>query len=255
MNRIDKKLKEVRDKNQKALVAFLTAGDPNMDMTEEFIYRLENHGADIIELGIPFSDPSSDGPVIQEADIRAIENGTDIFKVFEFTEKIRNKVSLPIIYSLYYNVIIQYGVDAFFKKCSDVGVDAVIIPDLPYEESSEISEYTEKYGIYQIQMLSPTAEERIAKIAGAAKGFIYCVCSGEPKQIDDKLADFFKSIKKYTDLPVCTGFYTSTKECVSEIKKYCDGIITGSELVKAAAGNDKISALTEKITEYKEWLN
>ncbi|MCC8170019.1 MAG: tryptophan synthase subunit alpha, partial [Oscillospiraceae bacterium] len=147
MNRIDERLGELKKQGKKALITFLTVGDPNFDVSEKAVIAMQEEGVDLIELGVPFSDPSADGPTIQAADIRALEQGADIFKIFEFVERVREKITLPMVFLLYYNVMLQYGLDEFFKRCQSVGIDGLIIPDLPYEESGEIKEYTEKYGV------------------------------------------------------------------------------------------------------------
>ena len=147
MNRIDERFAKVKADGRKALITFLTVGDPNMEVSEKAIYTMQEEGVDLIELGVPFSDPAADGPVIQRADERALAQGVDIFKVFELVRKIRNNVEVPMVFLLYYNVMVQYGIEKFFKRCQETGVDGLIIPDLPYEESDEIKEYTEKYGI------------------------------------------------------------------------------------------------------------
>ena len=262
MNRIDERFEKLKKENKKALITFLTVGDPDLDMSEKLILEMEKQGADVIELGIPFSDPSADGPVIQEADNRALANGVDIYKVFEFMTKIRDKVSVPLVFLLYYNVVMQYGVEEFFAKCKEVGTDAVIIPDLPYEESGEIAEYTEKYGVYQIQLVSPTSHERIKAIVENAKGFLYCVSSlgvtGEKTEFHTDFQEFFGTIKKYTNIPACVGFGISNKEQVSMLKEYCDGVIVGSAIVGAVAkgvtNEEKLNNLREKVKELKSGL-
>lgn len=262
MNRIDEKFEQLKKENKKALITFLTVGDPDLEMSEKLVLEMEKQGADIIELGVPFSDPSADGPVIQEADNRALANGVDIYKVFDFMAQIRNKVSVPLVFLLYYNVILQYGSEKFFAKCREVGTDAVIIPDLPYEESGEIAEYTEKYGVYQIQLVSPISHERIKAIAESAKGFLYCVSSlgvtGEKAEFHTDFKGFFEAIKKYTHVPACVGFGISNKEQVGMLKEYCDGVIVGSAIVGAVAkGNtdeEKLENLREKVKELKAGL-
>jgi tryptophan synthase alpha chain len=262
MNRIDKKFEQLKKDNKKALITFLTVGDPTLEMSEKLVLEMEKQGADVIELGVPFSDPASDGPIIQEADIRALANGVNIYKVFEFTAGIRDKVSVPLVFLLYYNIIVQYGIEKFFKECAASGVDAVIIPDLPYEESGEIAEYTEKYGVYQIQLVSPTSHERIKAISENAKGFLYCVSSmgvtGEKAEFETNFTEFFETIRKYTDLPACIGFGISNAEQVRMLKQYCDGVIVGSAIVgnvaRGRTDDEKIEKLREKMTELKSGL-
>jgi len=264
LNRIDEKFKTLREQNKKALVTFITAGDPDFNLSEKFIIEMEKDGADLIELGVPFSDPSADGPVIQEANIRAMKNGADIYTIFDFTKKIRSKVSIPLVYLIYYNVIFQYGVEKFFGKCAEVGIDGVVIPDLPVDECDEVKEFTNKYNIYQIHLVSPTSsEKRVKMIAEDAKGFLYCISSlgvtGEKKEFGTDFEKFFNRIRKYTDIPCCVGFGISNGKQVSMLKNYCDGVIIGSSIVKACASgsneSEKISSLKSKMDDLSGGLS
>ena len=262
MNRIDERFNKLKQENKKALITFLTVGDPDIDTSEQAVYTMQEEGVDLIELGVPFSDPAADGPTIQRADERALQNGTDIFKVFEFVEKIRDKVEVPLVFLLYYNVIMQYGTDEFFARCAEAGVDGLIIPDLPYEESGEIREYTEKYGVYQITLVSPTSRDRVKDIAANSKGFLYCISSlgvtGEKSSFNTDFDEFVGTIKKHTDIPACVGFGVSNGAQVKELTKYFDGAIVGSAIVKAIAeGNsteERINNLREKIRDLKSGL-
>ncbi|MCD8391227.1 MAG: tryptophan synthase subunit alpha [Firmicutes bacterium] len=262
MNRIDEHLGALKKEGKKALIGFLTAGDPNLEFTKKAVKVMEDEGVDLIEIGVPFSDPSADGVVIQEADIRALKQGTDIFKVFEMTAEIRNDIKVPLVYLLYYNVIVQYGAEAFFKKCAESGVDGLIIPDLPYEESGEIAEFTEKYGVYQINLVSPTSKDRIKKIAENSKGFLYCVSSlgvtGEKSSFNTNFEEFFDEIKRSASIPACVGFGISNGEQVKALTEYCDGAIVGSAIVRAIAGADtdekRVDALREKIRDLKSGI-
>ncbi len=262
MNRIDERFNKLKQENRKALITFLTVGDPNMDISEKAIFTMQEEGVDVIELGVPFSDPSADGPTIQRADERALASGTDIFKVFELVEKIRGKVEVPLVFLLYYNVILQYGTDKFFARCKETGVDALIIPDLPFEESGEIAEYTEKYGVYQINLVSPTSRDRVRDIAGGSKGFLYCISSlgvtGEKSSFDTDFDEFVGIIKRYANVPACVGFGVSNGKQVKELMKYFDGAIVGSAIVRAIATGDsdeeRINNLREKIRDLKSGL-
>lgn len=244
MNRIDERFNKLNKENKKALITFLTIGDPNVEVSEKAIFTMQEEGADLIELGVPFSDPSADGPTIQRADERALEQGVDIFTVFSLMERIRDKVEIPLVFLLYYNVIVQYGVEKFFKRCMETGVDGLIIPDLPYEESGEIKEYTEKYGIYQISLVSPTSKERIKSIAENANGFLYCISSlgvtGEKSSFNTDFNEFVGTIKKYSDVPACVGFGISNGSQVKELSEYFDGMIVGSAVVKAIASGESV---------------
>ena len=164
-------------KNGKAFIPFITLGDPDLDTTEKIILKMAENGADIIELGIPFSDPTAEGPVIQEANLRALKGGINTDKVFEFTKKIRSLVNVSLVYMTYANVIFSYGSEKFISKCKEVGIDAIIVTDVPFEEREEFLPYCEKYGIDFIYLIAPTSNERIKMIAKEAKGFIYVVSS------------------------------------------------------------------------------
>ncbi len=259
MNRIDTRFAELKREGRKALITFLTVGDPTVEVSAEAIKTMDAEGVDLIELGVPFSDPAADGATIQEADERALAHGTDIHKVFDMAAEIRGEVKAPMVFLLYYNVMLQYGLEAFFKKCAEAGIDGLIIPDLPYEESGEIAGYVEKYNVYQIFLVSPASRERIEKIASNAKGFLYCVSSlgvtGEKAEFKTDFENFFRDIKKYSNVPACVGFGISNGEQVRELSSYCDGAIVGSAVVKAiASGNtteERMSNLKAKIRELK----
>ena len=262
MNRIDEKFAQLKKEEKKALITFLTVGDPDISVSEKAIKLMESEGVDVIELGVPFSDPAADGVVIQEADARAIAGGTDIHKVFEMVERIRSDVKIPLVFLLYYNVVLQYGLEDFFKKCAETGVDGLIIPDLPYEESDEIADYVEKYNVYQILMVAPTSHGRIEKIAKAAKGFLYCVSSlgvtGEKTKFNTDFKKFFDTIRSYSDIPACVGFGISNGEQVRKLSSYCDGAIVGSAVVKAIASGgtteERLAKLKEKIEDLKSGI-
>lgn len=262
MNRIDEHFNKLKEQKRKALITFLTIGDPNMEVSEKAIYAMQEEGVDLIELGVPFSDPAADGKTIQEADVRALRNGVDIYKIFEMVEKIRADIHIPMVFLLYYNVMVQYGLEAFFKRCADTGIDGLIIPDLPYEESGEIKEYTEKYGVYQINLVAPTSHERIKEIAKNSHGFLYCVSSlgvtGEKSSFVTDFDEFFSLINKYTAVPACVGFGISNGEQVRKLSSYCDGAIVGSALVKAVAsgknGDESIKNLREKLRDLKSGI-
>lgn len=262
MNRIDERFNRLRTEGKKALITFLTVGDPNQEVSEKAIYTMQEEGVDLIELGIPFSDPSADGPSIQRADERALESGTDIFSVLELVRKIRNKVEIPMVFLLYYNVIVQYGAEKFFADCREAGIDGLIIPDLPFEECGEIKEYTEKYGIYQISLVSPVSKDRIKCIAENAKGFLYCISSlgvtGEKASFNTDFEEFVSTIRKYTNVPACVGFGVSNGKQVKELTTYFDGVIVGSTVVNAIASGDseaeRLDNLRVKIRDLKSGL-
>lgn len=262
MNRIDEHFNKLKEQGKKALITFLTVGDPDMAVSEKAIYTMQEEGVDLIELGVPFSDPAADGVTIQEADVRALSNGVDIYRVFELVEKIRDDIAVPMVFLLYYNVMVQYGLDEFFKRCQSAGIDGLIIPDLPYEESNEIKEYTEKYGVYQINLVSPTSRDRIKQIAENSHGFLYCVSSlgvtGEKTSFQTNFDEFFSLVNKHTNVPACVGFGISNGQQVRELSSYCDGAIVGSAVVKAIASGkteeESIANLREKIRDLKSGI-
>jgi tryptophan synthase alpha chain len=222
--------------NGKAFIGFLTAGDPSIEKTEEFILSMIDAGADLIEIGIPFSDPIAEGKVIQKANIRALSVNTTLDKIFNMVKSLRLKTQVPVVFLTYLNPVFTYGYDHFFRECSKTGVDGVIIPDLPFEEKGELMPFSEKYGIDIISLIAPTSEERIAKIASGAQGYIYCVSSmgvtGVRSEIKTDLAAILSAVKANTSIPTAVGFGISTPQQASEICSYADGIIVGSAIVK-----------------------
>lgn len=236
MGRIEDKFSELKKTGRKALITFITAGDPDIETTIRLVREMEDKGADIIELGIPYSDPIAEGPVIQAANERALSKGLKIKDVMAAVVKTRESVKVPLLYLLYYNSILQYGPDRFFKQCSEVGIDGLIIPDLPYEEKDELEEYSSRYGIVIITLVSPVSNERIKKIARYARGFLYCVSSlgvtGVRQGFDTDFREFFSMIDKATDIPKALGFGISTPEHILALKGYCDGLIVGSAMVR-----------------------
>lgn len=236
MNRIDLKLKKLKEHNKKALITFITSGDGGYETTENAVYEMVRAGADIIELGVPFSDPIAEGPVIQNASERSLANGTTLVGIFEMVNKIRKNTEIPLLLMMYLNTIFRFGTEKFFNLCKQNGIDGVIVPDLPFEEKDEIQDMADKYGIISISLVAPTSEERIEKIASNASGFLYCVSStgvtGMRNEFTTNFDDFFKKIKTYSKIPCALGFGISTPEQVKDIKQYCDGVIVGSAIVK-----------------------
>lgn len=222
--------------NGKAFIGFLTAGDPNLDKTEEFVLKMVEGGADLIEIGIPFSDPIAEGAVIQDANIRALNAGTKVNKVFVTVKSIRSKTDVPLVFLTYLNPVFYYGYDAFLSKCRECGVDGIIIPDMPYEEKGEIVSIAEQYDVDIISMIAPTSEERIGMIASKAEGFVYVVSSmgvtGVRSEIKTDLEAIVDIVKKNTDTPVAIGFGISTPEQAEHFSEFADGVIVGSAIVK-----------------------
>lgn len=221
--------------HKKAFIAFLTAGDPIMEKTVEYILELEKAGASLVEIGIPFSDPMAEGPVIQEANIRALANGMTTDKVFEIVKEVRKVSNIPICLMTYLNPVFHFGYDNFFKKCQEVCVDGIIIPDCPYEESKEVSDVCYQYGVDLISMIAPTSKDRTLEIASKAKGFIYLVSSmgvtGMRSNIVTDIEGIVESIKSVTDTPVAVGFGINNPQQVKHFGNIADGVIVGSAIV------------------------
>ena len=222
--------------NKKAFIGFLTAGDPDIETTKECIIAMEEAGADLIEIGIPFSDPIAEGIVIQGANIRALESETCLDDVFKLVKSVRTKTNIPIVFLTYINPIFNYGYENFFKTCKEAGVDGIIIPDLPYEEKEEIKHTAEKYEIDIISLIAPTSHERILKIAKDAKGFVYIVSSmgvtGMRKEITTDVESIVKLVKEITEVPAAIGFGINTPEQAKHFSQISDGVIVGSAIVK-----------------------
>lgn len=225
--------------NGKAFIAFLTAGDPDLASTYQYVLEMEKAGADLIEIGIPFSDPIAEGPVIQEADLRALSGGVTTDQIFDLAAKLREKTEIPIVFMTYLNPVFHYGYEAFFERCRQSRVDGIIIPDLPFEEKNEVDSVASRYGIVLISMIAPTSEERIEKIAREAKGFLYVVSSmgvtGMRSEIKTDLDSMLRVIKNVTDVPAAVGFGIHTPEQAAQIAQKADGVIVGSAVVKLIA--------------------
>lgn len=222
--------------NGKAFIAFLTAGDPSAECTVNYILEMEKAGADLIEIGIPFSDPTAEGVVIQEASLRALKGGMTTEGVFQIVEEVRKKSQVPLALMTYLNPVFHYGYEAFFSRCQSLGVDGIIVPDLPFEEKREAEEVAARFGVDVISLIAPTSKERIRLIAKEAKGFIYVVSSmgvtGVRSQITTDIAGMVKEIRAVTDTPCAIGFGISTPEQAAEMAGYADGVIVGSAIVK-----------------------
>ncbi len=220
----------------KAFIGFVTGGDPSMKSSEEFIEQLIQSGVDLIEIGVPFSDPIAEGPVIQSANLRALAEGTTTDSIFHLVGNIRNKTEVPVVLLTYLNPVFKYGYERFFGNCKKFGVDGIIIPDLPFEERHEVSVIADKFGIDLIVLVAPTSKERIRKIASVAKGFVYIVSSmgvtGMRSEITTDLAGIIETVKEVTKVPTAVGFGINTPEQARKIAKLADGVIVGSAIVK-----------------------
>lgn len=247
--------------NGKAFIPFITAGDPTLDVTEQLVLQMAEAGADLIELGIPFSDPIAEGPVIQEADIRALASGTTTDKIFDMVKRIREKSDVPLAFMTYINPVYTYGVERFMRNCHEVGVAAVIIPDAPFEEKEELQPYCTKYDVKLISMIAPTSRDRIRMIAKEAEGFIYCVSSmgvtGVRSKIGNEAEDMVKLAKEVKDIPCAIGFGISTPEQAQKMAAISDGVIVGSAIVRIIAqyGEECIPHVTEYVRKMKEAIS
>lgn len=223
-------------KNGKAFMPFILAGDPNLDATGRFIVAMAKAGADLIEIGIPFSDPVAEGQVIQAASKKALDSGTTTDGIFDMVKSIRDKVNIPLLLMTYINPIFVYGKEKFFTKCQEVGICGVIVPDMPFEEKDELLAPANDHGVEVVSLIAPTSEDRIGMIAKEAQGFIYCVSSlgttGVRSEIKTDLDSIVATIRKYTDVPTAIGFGISTPEQAQKMAAIADGAIVGSAVIK-----------------------
>ena len=242
----------------KAFIPFVTCGDPSLDVTEKIVYAMEEAGADLIELGIPFSDPTAEGPVIQGANLRALSGGVTTDKVFDMVEKIRKNRSIPMVFMTYANVVFSYGIERFCKRAAEVGMDGMILPDLPFEEKEEFASVAEKYGLDLISLIAPTSHERISMIAKEAEGFVYCVSSlgvtGMRSQITTDIGAMVELVKAQKDIPCAVGFGISTPEQAKKMASQADGVIVGSAIVKLCEthGADCVPYIKEYVKSMKD---
>ena len=238
-------------RNGKAFIGFVTGGDPGIEKTKEFVREMVRAGADLVEIGIPFSDPVAEGPVIQEANIRALNAGTTVKQLFTLVQDLRKETSVPLAFLTYLNPVFHYGYDAFFKRCRDCGLDGIIIPDLPFEEQAEAREAAARYGVDLISLIAPTSrgepslrsvedtDSRVKEIAKAATGFIYIVSSmgvtGVRGEITTDLASIVGAIRSVTSVPAAIGFGIHTPSQAAQMARVADGVIVGSAIVKIIA--------------------
>jgi tryptophan synthase alpha chain len=244
--------------NKKSLIVFITGGDPDVETTEKLILAIAESGADLIEIGIPFSDPIAEGPVIQAASERALANGATTDKLLEMAAHLRCNVQIPLLFMTYLNPIFVYGKERFLSACRTAGIDGIIVPDMPFEEKEELSEHCTKFGISLISMVAPTSNERVAKIAKEAEGFLYCVSSlgltGMRSNINADIAKVVAQAKKITNIPCAIGFGISDANQAREMAKIADGVIVGSAVVKIIAehGSDCIEPVTKFVKMLKK---
>ena len=235
--------------NGKAFIPFITCGDPDLETTVKVVREMEKNGADLIELGIPFSDPTAEGPVIQEANVRALAGGVTTDKVFDMVRTLRSgddAVKVPMVFMTYANVVFSYGAERFIKTCAEIGIDGLILPDIPYEEKGEFVDITRRYGVDLVSLIAPTSSGRISMIASEAEGFIYVVSSlgvtGVRSSITTDIGAVCSAIREASSVPCAIGFGISTPEQAASMAQYADGVIVGSAIMKLIAANGRESA-------------
>ena len=246
----------------KAFIPFITCGDPDLETTKEIVRSMAANGADLIELGIPFSDPTAEGPVIQGANLRALKNGVTTDQIFDMVRELRtdsaHPVSLPMVFMTYANVVFSYDAEKFIRTCQEIGIDGLILPDLPFEEKGEFDEVCRKYDIDLISLIAPTSENRVAMIAKEAKGFIYIVSSlgvtGVRSEIKTDIASLVKLVRENASVPCAVGFGISTPEQAAKMAGISDGAIVGSAIIKLVAqyGKDAAGAVGEYVRKMKD---
>lgn len=262
MNRIEEKLEQLKQKNEKAFITYMTAGLPDMERCAELIKTQEKAGTDILELGVPFSDPIADGPVIQDASYRSILKGTNLKNTFELVEKVRKDgVTMPIVFMMYFNTIFHYGLEAFIDRCAETGVDGLIIPDLPMEEQEDIKALLkDKESPLLIQLVAPVSKQRIPEILKDARGFVYCVSSmgvtGQVGSFHSTIKEYLADVKAQSQIPVMMGFGIRTAADVEPLKEVIDGAIVGSHFINLMESCDyDLDTAREYIQTFKRELN
>jgi tryptophan synthase alpha chain len=255
MSRIERRFSALRSNGGKALICYLTAGDPSLEKTREIVLGLEAAGVDCVEIGVPFSDPTADGPIIQAASHRALENGTTLSAILTMIESIRTVSEIPICLFGYYNPILSYGADRFAARAKEAGVDGILVVDLPFEEADELRRYTDPKGIDFISLIAPTTSmERVKMIAQRATGFLYYISvtgvTGTAKPQVEEVKKDVERIRKVTALPLAVGFGISTPQQAKEIAPYADGIVVGSAVVKMITENSHQADLVTVVSQY-----
>ena len=224
---------------KKAFIAFITCGDPDLETTRECVLEMVKNGADLIELGIPFSDPTAEGPVIMEADERALKGGVTTQKIMAFAKELRKETDVPLVFMTYANVVFSYGTERFMKEASEAGIDGLILPDVPFEEKEDFLPYCRQYGVDLVSMIAPTSQDRIAAIAKEAEGFLYIVSSlgvtGVRSKITTDIASIVNTVREYTDIPCAVGFGISEPSQAYAMAQVSDGVIVGSAIVRIIA--------------------
>ena len=245
----------------KAFIPFVTCGDPSLDVTEQLVYAMAEAGADLIELGIPFSDPTAEGPVIEAASARALAGGATTDKIFEMVARIRQKSNISLVFMTYANVVFSYGSERFLSRAASLGIDGLILPDVPFEEKAEFDPLCKRHNIDLISMVAPTSHERIKMIAAEASGFIYCVSSlgvtGIRSEIKTDLSEMVGLVKSVRPLPCAIGFGISTPEQAKQMASVADGVIVGSAIVKLCAqyGDQCVSPVADYVRSMKRAIS
>lgn len=244
--------------NGKAFIPFITCGDPDLETTIKVVKACVENGADLMELGIPFSDPTAEGPVIQEANLRALTGGVTADKIFDMVSAVRKEVSVPLVFMTYANVVYSYGIERFAKKAAEVGMDGLILPDVPFEEKEEFAPAFRKYGLDLIPLIAPTSHERISMIAKEAEGFVYCVSSlgvtGMRSEITTDVGTMVELVKSASDIPAAIGFGISGPEQAAKMAAVSDGVIVGSAIVKIIGqyGREAVPYVAEFVKRMKD---
>ena len=239
----------------KAFIPFITCGDPSLAVTEQAVYAMAEAGADLIELGIPFSDPTAEGPVIQAANVRALAGGVTTDKIFDMVRRIRRKTDIPMVFMTYANVVFSYGSERFIRTAAEIGMDGLILPDVPYEEKAEFDPLCRQYGMDLISLIAPTSHERIRMIAREAAGFVYCVSSlgvtGVRSNITTDIGAMVQLVKQEREIPCAVGFGISTPAQAADMASRSDGAIVGSTIVKLCAqyGADCVPRVAQYVRE------
>lgn len=235
-NRINAMFLRCKQKKKKAFIGYLTAGYPSIDDTKQYIYALQRGGADLIEIGIPYSDPLADGPVIQEVGKYALDHGVTLDQIFLMTKQVRMDTQIPLVYMVYINTILIYGIESFAKRCKEVGIDGLIVPDLPYEEREELKQVIDRYHIALIPLVAPTSLDRVSKIVKEGEGFVYCVSSlgvtGKKVFQYDKVIPYLSHVRELSSLPIAVGFGIACHEDISHLGNHADGVIVGSAIME-----------------------
>ncbi|OGP55531.1 MAG: tryptophan synthase subunit alpha [Deltaproteobacteria bacterium RBG_13_52_11] len=255
MSRIERRFSALRSNGEKALICYLTAGDPSLAQTREIVLNLEAAGVDCVEVGVPFSDPTADGPIIQAASHRALKNGTTLSAILAMIESLRKVSEIPIVLFGYYNPVLSYGAERFAKKAKKAGVDGILVVDLPFEEAAELRQYTDPAGIDFISLIAPTTStERMKQIVFHATGFLYYISitgvTGTAQPQVEEVRKDVERIREVTALPLAVGFGISTAQQAAEIAPYADGIVVGSAVVKMIEENSNREDLVSVVSQY-----